>query len=85
MKKMNFKKLVKQFLVGIFGLALMGGVMLNTQEMEAQPTSATIIADVPPFKFDLAICVTLNGGTQAGCWALSIDGPCRSMSRSCKN
>jgi len=36
MKKVNFKKLTNQFLAGVFGLALMGGVMLNTQDVEAQ-------------------------------------------------
>ena len=36
MKKVNFKKLGKQFMAGLFGVALMGGVMLNTQEVEAQ-------------------------------------------------
>jgi len=36
MKKVNFKKLTNQFLAGVFGLALMGGVMLHTQDVEAQ-------------------------------------------------
>jgi len=36
MKKVNFKKLTNQFLAGVFALTLMGGVMLNTQDVEAQ-------------------------------------------------
>lgn len=36
MKKVNFKKLTNQFLAGVFGLALMGGVMLHTQDVEAR-------------------------------------------------
>jgi len=36
MKKVNFKKLTNQFLAGVFGLALMGGVMLHAQVVEAQ-------------------------------------------------
>jgi hypothetical protein len=36
MKKVNFRKLGKQFLAGLFGVALMCGVMLNTQTAEAQ-------------------------------------------------
>jgi hypothetical protein len=41
MLKVNFKKLGKQFLAGLFGFALMCGVMLNTQTAEAQRLSLT--------------------------------------------
>ena len=36
MKKVNFKKLTNQFLAGVFGLALMGGVMLNFESAYSQ-------------------------------------------------
>jgi len=36
MKKVNFKKLTKQFLAGVFALTLMGGVMFSFQNLKAQ-------------------------------------------------
>jgi hypothetical protein len=42
MKKVNFKKLGKQFLAAVFSIFLLSGVMLNTQKVEAQtPTNKT--------------------------------------------
>lgn len=59
MKKVNFKKLTNSFLAGVFGLALMGGVMLNTQEAEAQTSDLiTAIND---------LAQTLQNGDQIPC------------------
>ncbi|MGM0635110.1 MAG: hypothetical protein ACQESK_03520 [Bacteroidota bacterium] len=36
MKKVNFKRMTNQLLAGVFGLALMGGILLSSQDAEAQ-------------------------------------------------
>ncbi|MCH8535779.1 MAG: hypothetical protein LAT51_11970, partial [Flavobacteriaceae bacterium] len=68
-------------LAGVFGLALMGGVMLNTQEAEAQEISPDP-GGTP--SWDLGLCFSVSGGMEAGCYFLSIDGPCNNPDPSCK-
>ena len=46
MKKANFMKFGKQFLAAVFSIVLLGGIMLNTQNVDAQLTKSTIVKEV---------------------------------------
>jgi len=83
MKKVNFKKLTNQFLAGVFALTLMGGMMLNTQDVMAQELTPNP-GGGGGFTWDLGLCFTVEGGMEAGCYFLAIEGPCSSRDASCK-
>jgi hypothetical protein len=58
MKKLNLKKRVSQLMAGIFGLALMGGLLLTTQTTYAQSGSVRCISG------DDMVCLRwISGGT----------------------